>query len=629
MRSALGLRRILGAAVFAGSVILALSAPFMVTLLRYDAGAPHATVAVSGAIDLRGWDFASDGPVPLVGEWSFSPGDLTDASLVAFRTVPDLWKGDDAGGVSGRGYGTYRLRVVADVGASGLALRWTTVSTSFSLSVDNERIAGAGEPAAVKNDARAAYSPGIATLPPEVFADGEAILTVRVSNHEYRSGGMWRPFVLGAEHELRMAKRNLDFLTLVTIGILIGLAAQHFFLFVFRRNSIVSLYFFLFTASISLRSLVTGEYLLTRILPDIPFEALIRLEYVSAYFPLPIAVLFFSRVFGRKPQRVIMGLLVVFLPLIPFAPLPLLTRSILIYNPLALVTVLFLLASLAWAAIKNENEGARTIFIGGIVVASATVNDLLFNAFIVRTGNLLPSALLVLTVIMAAVLARRYTTAFTQIEGLLAEKETHLREMHHRVKNSLQIVASVAGMQVKRVSEKKTADLFRAMRERIRSVALVHEKLHASLDGDRVDLADYAKDLIAQIAASHGPDDASASSASSGEPRVEVAADLGSAPIEYCVDIGLVLTELIVNAYKHAGGVRSVSMEREADRLKIAILDAGPGFMLATVVESDASLGYKIVSSVLQRYGGSIKVRTNGGSVVELELRLPDSEKKG
>jgi two-component sensor histidine kinase len=242
------------------------------------------------------------------------------------------------------------------------------------------------------------------------------------------------------------------------------------------------------------------------------------------------------------------------------------------------------------------------------------VNDVLFASFMVRTGNFLPSALVLLTVIMAATLARRYTAAFSQIEGLLSDKDTYLKEMHHRVKNSLQIVASVAGLQANRVPDPGTRGLFQAMRERIRSVALVHEKLHASLSGDDIDLGGYARDLVAQVASSHG------SGFAVNPPPVEIGDGVGSAPIELCVDLGLALTELLVNAYKHAGGPVRVSLSMADGRLSVRVDDAGPGFPPGADPQTGESLGFKIVSSVVKRRGGDIRIFSESGGSVLLEI---------
>jgi len=341
---------------------------------------------------------------------------------------------------------------------------------------------------------------------------------------------------------------------------------------------------------------------------------LIRLEYVSAYTPIPLAIHFLAAETRSKFPVFILIPCALFVAVIPFAPLPVLTRSILAYYPLIVYSIVFIFAALIIPAVRRKEENSRTLLAGSIVVAVAGVNDMLFASFVVGTGNLLPAALVVFIVIMSFVLASRYTRTFSQTERLLAEKETFLKEMHHRVKNSLQIVSSVVTMQFHRVSNPDSASQFSAMSERIRAIALVHEKLYAApADGD-VDLAEYVRDLVLQSARSNGPVGADI-------PSLEIGAEVGPSSIEFCVDFGLVLTELLLNAYKHGGGPRRVELRRAGDLVSVVVRDSGPGFKSGIMPGTGNTLGFKIVSSVVRRRGGSLETVTENGAVVTATMR--------
>jgi two-component sensor histidine kinase len=615
-----GPSRFLKGFLYAFSIAAAVGIPFLLTLLRYDLSASHAPEAAAGVLDLRGWDIGKNGPVPLVGEWTFFPGELLEPGAAAARTdgilrrVPDQWKGADAGGSGGLGAGTYRLRVLAKRGAEEPGLRWTTVSTSFEACADGLRIAGAGRPAREKEAAVPAYKPGVAPVPSGFLTDGELVLVVKVSNHEYRAGGMWRPLVIGPYERLLGSKRAIDYLNLLFLGVIAGIGLQHLVIYLYRPQARSSLYFFLFTSAIALRTIVTGEYLLTFFFPGIPFDLLIRLEYVSAYSTIPLGVYFFSIEFKHAPPRAVLWVLCPFLLLIPFAPLPILTRSILPYYPLSYLSVGYLVVMMVRGALRSRETGTLPILIGGLGVASAAVNDFLFSAFQVHTGNYISAAIVVFIHFMSISLSSRYVAAFAQIERLLAEKETYLKEMHHRVKNSLQIVASVMALQANRVVDPGAKSLFSRMRERVRSVALVHEKLNFSLTGDDVDIVDYTRDLVRQVASAHGGD--------SGDPELSFGSGLGAAQVEFCVDYGLVLTELLINAYLHAGGPTSVAVRRLDNVLAIEVRDAGPGFPEGFDERTGSSLGFKIVSSVVRRRGGEVRIRPGRGGAVELSIPI-------
>lgn len=609
------------------SIAAAVGIPFLLTLLRYDVSASHAPEASAGVLDLRSWDFRNDGPVPLVGEWTFFPGELSEPGQAAARTdgvlraVPDMWMDSDGGGSAGLGCGTYRLKVLAKRGDVELGLRWTTVSTSFEAYADGIRIAGAGRPAREKEAAVAAYKPGVATVPGGVLADGEFFIVVKVSNHEYRSGGMWRPFVIGPAERLSSSKLAIDYLNLLFLGVIAGIGVQHLVIFLFRTQARSSLFFFLFTTAIALRTIVTGEYLLTFFFPSINFDLLIRIEYISAYSTIPLGVYFFSIEFKHKPPNIVFYVLGPFLLLIPFAPLPILTRSILFYYPLSYIAVGYSVFLMISGALRSRAVGTLPILIGGLGVASAAVNDFLFSAFRVHTGNFISAAIVVFIHFMSISLSSRYMAAFAQIERLLYEKDTYLKEMHHRVKNSLQIVASVMTLQANRMSDPETRSLFSRMRERVRSVALVHEKLNFSLTGNDVDISDYTRDLVRQIFAVYEPENASAA------PKLTFGDGIGAAQVEFCVDFGLVLTELIINAFQHAGGLTSVSLRRSDGRLIVEVRDPGSGFPAGFDERSSASLGFKIVASVVRRRGGDVRIQPGNQGIVELSIPISDTER--
>ena len=602
--------------------------PFLLTFISYDSASYLAPVAVNGMIDLSSWSLRTDGLVPLIGEWTFFPGELLDTATAAGRTdgalrrVPDQWRESDAGGNSGRGAGTYRLRVRLRPGTERLALRWTTVSTSFEASINGTPVASAGSPSTDPAVAVAAYRPGVAAIPDQLISDGEAIVVIRVSNHEYRVGGIWRPFLIGDAEALQASKRASDLSTLLFLGILLGISLQHLVVFLYRREALSSWFFFVFVLSIALRSLVTGEYLLTGFFPRISFDALIRLEYVSAYLPIPLAAHFFNVEFHHKPPYPVLFALTPFILLIPFAPLPLLTRSILVYYPFAFASIAYVAVMMITNAFRQKQNGMMPIFIGGVCCISAAINDILFASFKVHTGNLLPGALVIFTVLMTLSLSRRYVSSFAQIELLLSEKDTYLKEMHHRVKNSLQIVASVMSLQANRVKDSATKALFAMMRERVRSVALVHEKLHASLTGNDVDLVEYVRDLVRQVGASYGPHDVSEN------PTVDFDEGIGSAPIEFCVDLGLSLTELLINAYKYAGRPTLVSLRRLNGTFSVSVRDAGAGFPSGFDAYACASLGFKIVTSVVRRRGGEVRIRSENGGLVELIIPFKQNSKE-
>jgi len=614
--------------------------------------------AAGGLLDLRAWDFKRDGAVSLSGTWVFFPGRLLapeDAAAATggqLRSIPDFWKGNDAGERAGRGAGTYRLKILFAETAGDLALRYKTVSTAFRLFANGTEIAHAGSPAVQASEARAGYAPGVVRLP----AASEIDLTVWVSNHEYRTGGMWRAFIIGDQESVVGAKRRSDLLSFALGGFILAIALSRFSFFVFRKKELSSLFLCLFALVIAFRILVTGEYSITEVFPEIGFDLLIRLEYVTAFLAVPTAGLFFASFFPDESSpllRVFLSLpSLAFLLLVPFSPLPLLTRTISVYYPVALLSIAAVLVLILVPAVVHRRRGSWAMLAGSVIIGSAAVNDMLYSSFVVTTGNLLPLGLTLFVGFQALVLARRFTTAFSEVETLsteltaangsleheiaqsvvvqkqlemtVAEKELLLREVHHRVKNSLQIVSSIVALQAHRATEPAALEAYGEVRDRLRAVSMVHEKLYSLASGELIDFGDYAKDLVEQLAATYGSE--------SEDVDLSIGVERVDAPMDFCIDAGLLLTELVSNAYKHAiiprgGGSIRVVVRREGTRVELRVEDDGPGFPADFAPDRAASLGFRITNTLVRKRGGRYFFGAAGdASGARVDVSLPLAE---
>jgi len=388
--------------------------------------------AVGAVLDLSGWNFQRDGPVSLAGEWAFYPGELLDAAgattSVTTRFVPDLWRGAEAGGASGMGAGTYRLRVLLDEAQVELGIRTPTVSTAYELDVNGVTIAHAGKPGLLARDAIPGCFTGVCRVqtsnaPRVSTSSRELDIVVRVSNHEYRVGGMWRAFVLGSEDGLLADKRTEDGLTFAFLGASFATAIVFFLLFRYRHRDRDNLYFASFVLAISLRTLVTGDFLLAAIFPSLPFDMLMRLFHLAAFAPVPLGILFFGNIFPEeipvRMQKLVCAPFCV-LGLSLAAPLPILTRSIYLFYPLLIVSFTFIVFGLGRAALHRRSGGV-SMLAASILLTIAGIIDMLSTSLLFRVSNLLLPALAVFIFVQASVLAKRFSAAFDSVERLSGE----------------------------------------------------------------------------------------------------------------------------------------------------------------------------------------------------------------
>jgi two-component sensor histidine kinase len=217
---------------------------------------------------------------------------------------------------------------------------------------------------------------------------------------------------------------------------------------------------------------------------------------------------------------------------------------------------------------------------------------------------------------------RRGVTARTTAESL-REKETLLREIHHRVKNNLQVVSSMLSIQSSLVDDEKSLSYFQDARTRIQSMALVHEHLYESPSLARIDIRAYMDDLVATVTRSMD--------VSNGGATISTAVDEFSIDIDHAIPLGMVVNELLSNALKYAQGdgenagtgTTSISLTYTDGWVRLQVADSGPG-MPGEDLERPQSLGLQLVSGLAQQLGGTVRFEDNEpGLRVCFEFPLP------
>jgi len=206
-----------------------------------------------------------------------------------------------------------------------------------------------------------------------------------------------------------------------------------------------------------------------------------------------------------------------------------------------------------------------------------------------------------------------------QVRASLQEKEILLKEVHHRVKNNMQIISSLLSLQADRAGAVGATQLdFRDVRDRVRSMALVHEKLYQSENLARVQISEYTRSLMNDLLQAYVSD----------LPKVQLRLDLESAevPVDIAISFGLILNELATNAFKHAFCGRDngeIHIKLETDRngeIWLRFADNGRGFDAPLRWESVDSLGLRLVRMLTQQLGGHVEMRSDRGTTFELSF---------
>jgi two-component sensor histidine kinase len=201
----------------------------------------------------------------------------------------------------------------------------------------------------------------------------------------------------------------------------------------------------------------------------------------------------------------------------------------------------------------------------------------------------------------------------------LKERESLLQEVHHRVKNNLQVISSLINMQVRGLADESTQAALRECQSRVATMAQIHEMLYQSADYARVPFAKYARDLAARIF-----------SASETSAAVALKLDLQelSLPVEQAIPCGLILNELVGNSLKHAfpnaaGGTICVDLRLASSKSAIlSVSDDGIGLSPTLHWGKLGSLGVQLVMTLVEQLAGKLEIIRQPGSTFRITFPL-------
>jgi two-component sensor histidine kinase len=226
--------------------------------------------------------------------------------------------------------------------------------------------------------------------------------------------------------------------------------------------------------------------------------------------------------------------------------------------------------------------------------------------------------------------------AQTSIIRSLKEKETLLREIHHRVKNNLQIVSSLLRLQSEKMPSPEARSLIEESVMRVQSMALIHQHLYGVESLDRIDLGDYARVLAESLRSLLAP-----------SVRLRIDAKVTEVSINHAIPAGLILNELLTNAFKygitkpgalalHGDDGRTgrgcdvcVEVGRHADQVRIAVLDAGPGLPADINLQRASSIGLQLIRLLTRQLRGTLVHDFDRGSLFAITFVSDEAELVG
>ena len=217
----------------------------------------------------------------------------------------------------------------------------------------------------------------------------------------------------------------------------------------------------------------------------------------------------------------------------------------------------------------------------------------------------------------ALALQRKETQEKTQ--AALREKEVLLREIHHRVKNNLQVISSLLNLQARILDHPQALEMLKESQNRVRSMAMVHEQLHRSRDLSRIHFGEYVRNLAASLFCSYGVDSA----------RVALRVDVDEVyfGINTAIPCGLMIQEIVYNSLKHAfpsdqSGEIRIALQSEVDDHRVLVVeDNGIGLPRGVKCCETDSLGLRLVRIFVEQVDGTASCESDEG--LRFEIKIP------
>jgi len=205
-----------------------------------------------------------------------------------------------------------------------------------------------------------------------------------------------------------------------------------------------------------------------------------------------------------------------------------------------------------------------------------------------------------------------------KIKQTLEEKDTLIREIHHRVKNNLQVISSLLNIQSRSIDDEKAKEAILVGRTRVRSMSLIHQNLYNKDNLSAIDMTSYLPTLAEDIFQTY--------KTSEGNITIETDIDQLLLDVDTVVPIGLIVNELITNALKYAfpnnsNGKIKLTLKEIEKQLHLSISDNGIGMSDSEVVDKTDSFGHKLIRAFKHKLNADINISVSDGTEIELIIK--------
>lgn len=373
-------------------------------------------VAKNGVIDLRNWDFESDGMTKLNGEWEFykseflEPEDFDNTHFKkTYATIP--------GALGGAGYGTYRLKILIDSDDYLYSVKIDYVQNAYKLWANNREVVSVGEVGKNKNEMKPQMLPKAGSF---YTKNGEVYLTLQVSNF-YSQFGFIDTILIGEASKIDTYKEKKQALDLFLFGSSVLAAIYNLAVFSKRKRNRAPLYFAIVCILIAIRTIFLGERFVISIFPNFSYTLAVRIMIWTFYLYMPFIVLFIDKSYGGILSKKVVklssfsALLYFFLVLI--IPPDHYIQLLVPFEAVALSLIIYMMFKISKVYINVETNDYITI-VGLFALFITRINDILYEYSIIITNSFAPLGVFIFIVANYYVLAERQARALSRSEDI-------------------------------------------------------------------------------------------------------------------------------------------------------------------------------------------------------------------
>ncbi|MFZ5642897.1 MAG: ATP-binding protein [Bacillota bacterium] len=621
----------------------------------------------SGILDLARWNPEEDGLLILRGEWDFYWDRLLGYNDLKAREiedglkagVPSVWNKYKVNGhnLPGCGYATYRLRIINSKTGMPISFRIPTMSTSYSMYVNDRLVASNGVAARDKESFRPEFRPVTVQIsPPSEQFD----IIVQVSNFIYARGGMWYSISMGTPGQIQDLDKRIVYRDIFLFSSFFIMGLYYLSIFLMRREDKSSLYYVFMCLVVMGRTIINGDFAVYRLLPFISFSGIVLINYITLYWFPTTFVLLLSELFPKEVSRKAVRAAVFYSAAMTaatlLAPVHFFTGYTYLVLAVVMVTALYGLACTVIVFARGKQD-SFIVLSGALALILGAAYDILcyYRVILYNVGELSSFGFFVCLFLQSFVLARRFSQAFRSVNdlsGRLIEmdklKDGFLANTSHELRTPLNGVLGIAEALLRgsegelNSGQKQSLSIIAMSARRLSNLVndildhsrLKHSDIKLNIKPTRIEgIIETTIQVFRQL---------------NSTLKVELSAAIADKLPPVMADenrLAQILYNLIGNAVKFTSrGYIRVTAKEKGEMLEVCVEDTGQGIpqekfddIFKSFEQVDTSvtrghggtgLGLSITKQLVESHGGSIWVESAIGKGSKFYFTLPVAGEK-